>query len=280
MTRQLVTSREYKIMLRPERFAGEEKRLRKKAKKFWRDFEREIRPVVVDTDGDLDKMAKRREIRFYDTPSRRLFKNSYVFRERVDESGKREVTLKFRHPDRYLAQARDLNARASDGGTIKFEEDIKPEFQVLYSFSGKQIVRSGKKLNRMDDPAGLYPDLAKRLDEFDEREPIRVVGETKTASGRVPFTANEVVLEGADFRIAASPKVEAECGLIVWYDRNGDPTLPVVVEFSFRYGNRREAFGGEAAKRAFDVFRMLQGKALAKWVDRKSKTKTAYVYGL
>jgi hypothetical protein len=92
------------------------------------------------------------------------------------------------------------------------------------------------------------------------------------------FTARELVLTGADFQIGKEPKIEAECALIVWDDVAGSAQQPVVVEYSFRYGDKNEHYAGEVAKRAYDAFLLLQSEALAGWVDSASFTKTAYVY--
>ena len=164
-----------------------------------------------------------------------------------------------------------MDAAEAERGRSKFEEDIKPPFQSLYSFSTTQKISPDKRLNRMDDPGRLYPDLPKQLDTYTEAEAIMVVGN---------FTAHEFVLTGADFQIGKSPKVEAECALIVWYDTQGEAQRPRVAEFSFKYGDDDEKYSGEVAQRAYQVFQILQGTTLSGWVDRKSKTKTAYVYGM
>jgi hypothetical protein len=270
MAQEHVISREYKLMLRAHLFTGTEDELLRKAGAFWRAFTQVIRDVVFDTDGDLDEIAKRRFIRFYDTKGHRLQKNDYIFRERVDiVSGEREVTLKFRHPDRYVAQDRNMAAAEVKRGKAKFEEDIKPPCQSLYSYSTTQQIADDKKLNQMNDPGRLYPGLPEQLHSYDEDEAITVVG---------AFTARELVLTGADFQIGKEPKVEAECAFIVWYDVQGEAQIPEVVEFSFRYSNDDGQYAGAVAKRAYDVFQLLQGEALASWVDHASKTKTAYIY--
>jgi hypothetical protein len=50
----------------------------------------------------------------------------------------------------------------------------------------------------------------------------------------------------------------------------------VLAEFSFRYGDKDEAYRGESARRACEVFSILQ--QLDEWVDPKARTKTAQVY--
>lgn len=270
MAQKNIVSREYKLMLRSSCFAGDEDTLLRQAGAYWREMQQAIRPVVFDTDGDLARVAKRRVIRFYDTQERRLHRNAYILRERADEgSGEREVTLKCRHPDRYVVQARNLEAADAERGTSKFEEDIKPPFQSLYSLSTTQKIGNDKQLNRMNDPGRLYPGMPEQLDSYNEDEAITVVGN---------FAAREMVLTGADFQIGKGPKVEAECALIVWYDAQGAAQRPEVVEFSFKYGHPDGQYPGAVATRAYDVFQILQGKSLAAWVDPNSRTKTAYIY--
>jgi hypothetical protein len=195
--RQKVISREYKVMLKKEPFVGPEDVLLRRAKEFWELFEKAIEDRVLDTDKSLSKIEKRRTIRFYDTEDRRLRANSYAFRERVDSStGAREVTLKFRHRDRYVAQDRNMDAAHADRGEAKFEEDIKPPFDRLYSFSTKQGIKGAKRLKRLDDPGRLRPDLKRRLPDYPDDEPMAPVGN---------ITVRELVVAGADFQIRQDP---------------------------------------------------------------------------
>ena len=267
--KQNVISREYKVMLNKECFVGSQADLLEQAGLFWNAFKDSIQDIVIDTDGTLNKVEKQRTVRFYDSADRRLRKNDYVFRERVDlSSGEREVTLKFRHPDRYISQDRDMAAANSKDGKTKFEEDIKLPFLKLYSFSTKQPIPEDKNLNKLNDPGRLFPDLQERLKSYQEDEPITKVGD---------FTARELVIEGAEFKIKKNPEVEAECALIAWYDEAGEEDKPVVVEFSFKYENEQEEYDGESAQIAYDVFGTLKD-TLAEWIDSEGPTKTAYVY--
>jgi hypothetical protein len=267
MSRERVISREYKIMLRADLFAGEERQLLKAASNIWHQFEQAIKQLVIDTDGDLKQIANRRTVRFYDTEKHRLHSNNYIFRERRDEKGEREVTLKFRHPDRYIAQHRNMEAGDPGRGKTKFEEDIKPQFLTLYSFSSTQKIAASSKLNSMKDVARLYPGLPARLDHYADNEEIR------TVEGCAP---SELIITGATFQIGKNPKLDSECGLIVWRDSSNE-AKPLVVEFSFRYGDKDESFTRNMARRAHDVFHALQSE-LTSWIDPKSETKTAFVY--
>ena len=153
-----VVSREYKAMLKASRFAGDEGRLLETAGRFWRAAGEAFAGVVVDVGGDLSKIQAHRLIRFYDTPKRELNANAYIFRERADVDGKlREVTLKFRHPDRYLAQDCDLRAAEGADARTKFEEDIKPPFQSMFSHSTTQRIAPTKTLDTLKDVSRFYP---------------------------------------------------------------------------------------------------------------------------
>jgi hypothetical protein len=270
-----VTSREYKVMLRRNRFTGDEAQLLSVAGEFHRDLKKAVKGIEINTHGDLARIKNRRSIRFYDTAAHHLIAGQYIFRERRDAAtDEREVTLKFRHPDRHIAQDRDMDA-APDGGDgdgnarTKFEEDIKVPFASLYSFSTTLRIARDKKLNKLSDVARMFPDIVNRLNGFSEGKRLLVVN---------GFTAKELVIVGAGLQFAKTPDMDAECGLIVWYDQARSDKKPVAVEFSFRYGDKNENYRGEVVRCAFEAFGALQ-VALNKWVDPKKGTKTAHVYG-
>jgi hypothetical protein len=264
-----IISREYKLVLHATPFRGDDGRLADSAMAFWQSFRQAVGKIALDSDGRL-AVGERRLIRFHDTADQRIRRNGFVFRERIDEaSGGREVTLKFRHPDRYLAASRDVSPASSRAARTKFEDDIKAPFQSLYSHSTTQRIGGARKLDKLDDPGRLFPRLPGQLDHYDDGEPIAAVGDR---------TVRELVLTGGTVRLRNRPRVEAECALIVWYDAAGDRRSPEVVEFSFRYGDDDEGYDGKAARRAYEIFQTLQAPALADWVDPKGATKTVYAY--
>jgi hypothetical protein len=268
MQQQKIVSREYKIMLRPKLFTGAEKALLAHAHALWRGVAGKVGPVTLGTAGDLSRIKTRRLITFHDTPKRRLNEARYIFRERREEIGSvREVTLKCRHPDRFLAQAREMQAKASEAKT-KFEEDIKAPFVSLYSFSTTLAVDADAAFTKLRDVLRLFPDLAKRMDGTSDAEPLRAVNN---------FTAREVVIDGATMQIGKTPKVNAEWALIVWYAAYGEDGKPVAVELSYRYGDKDEVYGGGVTRRASAVFDAIQSR-LQRWVDPKPMTKTAFVF--
>lgn len=269
MTRTFVGSREYKVMLQASRFKGDAAAVLQAARSFWRDGVAAFGPAVLAAEGDLAAVEAERLIRFYDTATRRLNRASYILRERVAPDGvDREVTLKFRHPDRYLAADRDMDARKGAKAKTKFEEDIKPPFENLYSFSTTQAVEPKLKLQELGDVVSLFPGLGDALKSFSPAEPIAVVD---------GFTAHEQVIGGARLQLGKTHKLAAKCALVVWRDHRVPGSDPVVAEFSFKYGDLGEAYGGGAVRRAYEAFQLLQTK-LPEWFDPDSKTKTAFVY--
>jgi hypothetical protein len=270
MGQETVVSREYKVMLRPARFSGDEKRLLKAADGLWRDFTASASDVVLDTDGRLAEIKTRRLITFFDTKDQLLKQAGYILRRRQDVAGdKREITLKFRHADRYVAQSRDMKARQQQQARTKFEEDIKGPFLSLYSFSTTLGLDDDRTLTTLGEIARLFPDVSQRLDGFRADRALTAVNR---------FTAREVVIVGGRLQIGKTPKADAECALVIWYDGKRPLDKPVAVELSFRYGDQNGNYGGGMSRRAFELFQALPMK-LPRWVDPKPRTKTAFVYG-
>jgi hypothetical protein len=265
---QTIASREYKMMLDAARFAGDEDHLTQAAGALWGELAAIIIPYAISVSGTEDVERKRREVRFFDTADKWLRASDYAFRERVDrEADEREVTLKFRHPDRFISQDRDMKPAEGFEPDLKFEEDIKPRFQSLYSFSSNTLVKDDVELGTLKDAAKLYPGLPDSVDEFPESEPLTVVG---------GLTAYERVVKGTSFKIRNKPEVSAECSLTLWYDSE-QGEAPLLAEFSFKYADPDEAYTGKMARRAYGAFVAIQD-GLGKWIDTKSPTKTAYVY--
>ncbi|HEY1307094.1 MAG TPA: hypothetical protein VGF24_26245 [Vicinamibacterales bacterium] len=266
MKRMPVVSREYKVMLLPAKFRGHEPALLEAAAQFWQDFSRTIAETALDATGALDRIKKRRLIQFFDTDGGELNEAGYIFRVRRDVNGGRaEATLKFRHEDRYVSESRRVKTRQT-GAEVKFEEDIKAPFVSLYSCSASIALGTSETPADRDGLVKIFPGLNRRLTEEHGLQTLSPVGH---------FTARELVITGAQFRIGRNTGVEAECALIVWYDEMGKNDQPVAAEFSFRYGDEAEGYGGGAARRAFASFHALQ--AMEEWIDTDPRTKTRFV---
>jgi hypothetical protein len=266
--RQDVTSREYKVMLEPSRFDGDEAAVRVTVDAFWANVATALAPLDIPTSGSFGTVKARRLIRFFDTDEHHLHSDSYIVREREDvATGEREVTLKFRHPDRYVAADRRMDAARQAGAKTKFEEDVKPPFVSVFSFSTTQSLESGKVLGQVKDVADLFPGLSEALNDLPTNSPLILVKD---------FVGRELVLEGA-FIMLGRRDIEAECALVLWYDEGEQDTTPVVVEFSFKYGDEGEQYRASVAKDAYAIMGLLQN-GLDEWVDAQPRTKTAFVY--
>jgi hypothetical protein len=266
MKRLPIVSREYKVMLRASKFAGDEPALLTSASAFWKDFSESIEDEVIDRRGGLRAVAKRRRIQFFDTPSTDLTTAGYIFRVRGDfNEGRPEMTLKFRHEDRYLSESRRIRTSLT-GTELKFEEDIKAPFVSLYSYSATAAIRKRETPSDLNALVRLFPSLSPRVDDVDGTLPLSAIG---------GFTARELVITGAEFQIGRKPKVEAECALIAWFDDQHVDDGAQAVEFSYRYGNGKEQYGGGPARRAFAIFKALQ--SLKGWIDPHPRTKTRFV---
>jgi hypothetical protein len=266
--RQDVTSREYKVMLKASRFDGDDATMRSTVDAFWGDVAAALAPLDIPASGAFDTVKARRLIRFFDTDERMLHSDSYIVREREDvESGDREVTLKFRHPDRYVASDRSMDAAKASGSKTKFEEDVKPPFVSVFSFSTTQPLESGRVLAQVRDVADLFPGLREALDDLPAEAPLVLVSD---------FVGREVVLEGASIMLG-SRDIEADCALVVWYDEGEQDTTPIIVEFSFKYGDEEEQYRASVAKDGYAILGLLQN-GLAAWVDPNPITKTAFVF--
>jgi hypothetical protein len=267
---QAIGSREYKLMLKAARFEGDEAALNKAAATLWSDLAAIVVPHSVALSGTDDIARRRRQVRFLDTADRWLRSRDYVLRERIDlDEDERQITLKFRHPDRYISQDRDMMPAKGHEPDIKFEEDIKPPFTAVFSFSSDVLVPKDHELASLTDAAALYPGLPEDAGEFPEDSSLVVVGD---------FTAFERVLKGTSFQIRKDPEVLAECSLTLWYGAESDPR-PRVAEFSFKYEDADEGYTAKMSRRAFDAFAAIQSKA-GDWIDGASMTKTAYAYAL
>ena len=213
-------------------------------------------------------MKAHRRIRFFDTAERGLNGQRYIFRERIDvESDEREVTLKYRHADRYVAQDRDMDAQGEGDAESKFEEDVKPPFVSVFSYSTTVKVDADREFGHVEKVADLFPGLADELQHVDASGELAVVRD---------FCARELVLVGAA-RAAGQARHRRRVRHGRLARRRRSRTPPVCVEFSFKYANEDEDYRGSVARDAHDVLLALNTN-LTEWVDPEPTTKTAFVY--
>ena len=160
----------------------------------------------------------------------------------------------------------DARDNARDAET-KFEEDVKPPFVSVFSYSTSVRVDADDDFGRVERVLDLFPGLADELDHIDPDDEVAVVD---------GFSARELVLVGASLLLGRRD-IGAECAMVIWHHDDDVTTPPVCAEFSFKYGDADEDYRGSVARDAHDVLGALH-TALPEWVDPKPRTKTAFVF--
>jgi hypothetical protein len=283
-------SREYKLMLEPARFAGDAPEqtvgrfVREQlAPAVHRSFGDEAADELKEKGLDLDE---RRSVRFWDTASCALIKSGFALRERVGLSkdghpvSKPEITLKFRSSDLFLAASMQLAANAGANGVkSKFEEDIGTvavrtasgdaivamprSSRSQFSRSTRQTVDRQAVPRTLKDVEDLYP-------KFDEDLRL-VAGESALSATLAPSPAyRELVYRSSMIDLAKDTKTRF--ALTIWYEGTANRDTPALAEISFAYDTDDGAVSAEAARRARDLFLVLQD---LDWADAGSPTKTA-----
>ncbi|MGI9413371.1 MAG: hypothetical protein ACR2PM_06875 [Hyphomicrobiales bacterium] len=272
-----ITSREYKMMLHVEPFLGGAGRRADAVEHCWRMFAALLKAENLKTVGMLTpgKAKKQRFVRFYDTGGRALRRDfGLVFRLRrpQKQNSRWAATLKSRTGDRIQATRYNLRPRKAASGKAKFEEDIKTPFGSRQaSFMALYSQSATAKTSEPGVPAVLGDCLetfkgSPQLDALDLSAPVRLVGD---------FEAKEFLFDGAE--IVLTPKVRAECAVIVWTRKGGDRHRPIVAEMSFRYKTDGKDARVDVARNAWTAFKTLYGAR--NWVNPQSRTKTAFAYG-
>jgi len=138
-----ITSREYKLMLRPT----------EDVTAVWQDV-----ATLVRSTGDL-VLRKTQKVSFLDTAEHSLRENGYVLRRRFPSSGV-QYTLKRRSPDIFIA--RGVKIKSKHDLRTKLEEDISFPFRSRFSYSGtidlkKDVKRPEKLFSNLQGTEKLIP---------------------------------------------------------------------------------------------------------------------------
>ncbi|WOA31947.1 hypothetical protein [Alloalcanivorax xenomutans] len=258
-----VISREYKLILDASRFQSQTESGDVLA------LMQAVKPAIENAiDRDVSgaiSLDHDRQVRFYDTASTcQLRQLGYSFRERV-ENGDSEVTLKFRGPDRYIADFEDLSS-GTNGAESKLEADVGATstipFKVVYSHSTK--APNTRTLNRMDDVHAHFPGFQSDYG-LDDNLTLSLVG---------GLTIQERAYRNVDIDLGQH---DAEISVTLWYQ--GIPSgsqSPVVAELSFKYEDPSADYTRKVVNRARQAFDALRG--LEQWVEADGQTKTGFVY--
>lgn len=257
-----VEGREYKLMLDPNQFLGSGSTLQTRVNTYWSAVKTVVQsaPLGRTASGSL-AYEQQRSVMFYDVPgSCELNQGGYILRERVGSTGARELTLKFRSADRYIAGARNVAGNQADAET-KFEDDITAPFKAVFSHSTKQTISAGKNINELQDIVDLYPGFASQGDNT--ALPLTRVG---------GLTVYEKTWKGGKADLGSKT---GDFTLTLWYTTSGG-TTPVLAEVSYAYGDADEQYTGTVAGNGKLLLEQMQ--AMAGWALPSGLTKTAWVY--
>lgn len=263
--------REYKILLRPEKFTTAES-----FQEYWKIIHHIAKKLGVGVTQNENAFQRAvREVLFYDTDQFDIYRNSFILRKRtfykdgwpeVDH----ELTIKYRSKDLDAAAAVNMHPRLDGLSRIKFKEELLPlkdsigGIRSLYSHNC-ELTSPNILLNQ-----GLE-DISK---VFSALEKIDVHPKTKID------LVNNVAVE----EVQVDPGVfdfghglESKATVAIWRNRASETSL--VGEFAFQAKFQRlDGIHHKAKELSEEFFKAVQTHA-PDWVQLGT-TKTAMVYGL
>jgi hypothetical protein len=263
--------REYKILLRPERFTSPQS-----FQDFWKVVRHAAKELGVEasTSPEADDNFIR-EVLFYDTEHFDLYNHSFILRKRTfyDKGWPRsdhELVLKFRHPDPDVAAAVDVHPTIGGDAKIKFKEELlllRHQLGGMRStFShGVELISPRIVLDRgLEDIAKAFPAL--RCLEVPPGTRMALVNsvaveEIETTMGELEFGHG----------------LAAKATLAVWRNRATEESLSGEFAFQCKF-HRYKDLHKKARQLSEDFYKRLQSEA-REWV-MLGTTKTAMVYGL
>ncbi len=265
-----ISHREYKILLRPERFFDAQQ-----FEVYWQKIcliAPEFKVDVVTNKNGFKRQV--REVLFYDTPKYDLYRNAFILRKRTFYTDgwpepEHELTFKFRHPDLDVAAKVDVTPHLNGTANIKFKEELLPAkdslggMRSLYSHNCV-LLSPGLALDEgLERIASFFPALADHC-PVHKGVPISVVN-------NLPVEEVQVNVGSFDF----GHGLVAKATIAVWRDRSTGSSI--VGEFAFQAKfDRYDTLHFKARTRSEEFFKAIQTRA-PEWVHLGT-TKTALVY--
>lgn len=263
--------REYKLILRPERFGELD---------GFHDLGKIVRDVAHALDVGMSRKGapagdQLREVLFYDTARYALYEASFMLRRRTPHrdgwpTADPELTLKFRHADLDTAAAVDVRPATEHTYRVKFKEELLPlrdragGMRSLFSHTCVLTAPPGLCDAEVARAPRVLPALLVALERAGPQ--LEVVQEAR-------ITEVLEVLGVLDF----GHGIEGKAALAVWRRHAIGPALVGELSFQLRF-SRDEELHKKARKRADELFTKLQAAARP-WLAL-GVTKTAIVYGL
>ncbi len=268
--RSLVTHREFKMLLKPEKFPN-----RRALLAFNEVLERSAKQLGVHYEPVESIDSQLRIVQFYDTKNEDLRKNKLIFRIRQirqggwpDESW--ELTFKCRAPEYDKAAGFDTDTTMTTLQRKKFKEElIRGEAPgTMQSIFSNNVIVEYPEID-LEFPLSRLAEALPHLKtlELDMNERLSIVAGAKVFE-----------LQSTLGNLFFGHGVTAHATLALWARPVPDRFEPLVTEFGFsthvREGDEKEEKGQKAAD---DFFKALQGPLKDYLSD--GTTKTALIYG-
>lgn len=263
--------REYKILLRPERFTSPQA-----FKDFWHAVKRVAKKFDVRLEEADDAFANQvREVLFFDTPDFDLYSNHFIVRLRTHyhegwPTGTPELTVKFRHPDFEKAASVDIRPALAGETRIKFKEELLPlpdklgELRSIFSHNAVLALPREAMNLALRNITHAFPAFREIEEKGDA--PIQLV--------------NDMAVEEVQVNVGLAHFGHHYTGkttIAVWRSRKLEQ--PVCGEFAFQCKFRKsDDVHAMTLEKAAAFHKELQETA-SDWV-LLGTTKTALVYGL
>ncbi|VTZ52614.1 conserved hypothetical protein [Methylocella tundrae] len=264
--------REYKILLRPERFFNPSQ-----FEVYWKKIcaVAELHKVGVETYKDAFHRHVR-EVLFYDTENSDLYRNAFILRKRTFYTDgwpdpDHELTFKFRHPDLKVASGVDVTPYMEANAAIKFKEEILPlkdqigGMRSLYSHNCVLMTPALELDQGLKHIAGVFPCIGKLAGSPGDARVSLV--------NNLPVQEVQVNVGAFDF----GHEMTAKATISIWRNRATETSLIGEFAFQVKFDNY-DILHAKPKARSEDFFKDVQTHA-PDWVALGT-TKTAVVYGL
>lgn len=276
-----LNSREFKLILKPEIFQN----LNEGIRKIQKIIDSKVETLNGKFKANADIKPKYRRTYYLDTVNYKLRSKNFFLRVREDkESNKYTITLKCRHPDRYISAAYDLSGPTNH--KIKFEEDIITPHVSKFSISAEFNDDQEPEINNLEDLKKMFPGLRKydlgegRLEKVNKFE----AKEISVELGKISYSDKNG--EGYDNEIKTF--------LNFWYLPKKEK-MPLIVEFTYDYSAINKKEEGEKNKNnkmkipierfplflvrnTYELYSSLQDTKVVDLKSSKTKTEFAYQY--
>jgi len=263
--------REYKILLKPNRFVSPEA-----FREFWSVVCKTAKSFDLKIVEAADAFASQiREVLFYDTPAYDLYNNHFILRQRTFfrdgwPEHDHQLTFKFRHPEFAAAAAVDVTPQIPGKTKIKFKEELLP----LTDQVGGMRTMFSHNCDLLTPKSVLDPAVQQISKAFPVLRPLRQQPETPIA------LVNDIAVEEVQVNVGEihfGHGFNGKTTIAVWRDRRLERPLCGEFAFQAKFEHHNELHRASVAL-ADEFHRSVQLDA-SDWIQLGT-TKTAMVYGL